>query len=230
MWTSPRGLSGLRLLVTLVLTAVVAGAAGAWLTRAPAHSEAAHVDAHEIWHCPMHPNVVSDAPGTCPICGMKLVKVAPEPAVKPAERKVRFYRSPMDPQQTSPVPMKDSMGMDFVPVYEDELAAAPVEGLAPVTVDDARQQLLGVRTAPVDVGVVGAALHTVGRVAVDETRVRRVNVKVPGYVERVFVDFVGKPVRAGQALFSMYSPEVLAAVGSLVAMAVVLIVWRRHRD
>ncbi len=60
-------------------------------------------------------------------------------------------------------------------------------------------------------GQVGGAWRTVGRVAVDETRVRHVNVKVPGFVERIYVDFVGKPVRRGEPLFSIYSPELLAA-------------------
>ena len=50
-----------------------------------------------------------------------------------------------------------------------------------------------------------------GRVAVDETRVRKVNVKVEGFVERLFVDFIGKPVAKGQPLFSLYSPEFVSA-------------------
>lgn len=172
------------------------------------------VTAATKYHCPMHPTVVSDQPGLCPICNMKLVK-SPEAAATPAtspEPKVLFYRSPMDARQTSPVPAKDSMGMDYLPVFEGETTSKlEVDGLASVELDVTRQQLIGLRTARVDRGPVGGALRTVARVSVDETRVRRVNVKVPGYVERVFVDFVGKPVRKGQPLFAMYSPEVLAA-------------------
>ncbi|HSB21324.1 MAG TPA: efflux RND transporter periplasmic adaptor subunit, partial [Anaeromyxobacteraceae bacterium] len=62
----------------------------------------------------------------------------------------------------------------------------------------------------VNAGPVGGAWRTVGRVAVDETRVRHVNVKVEGFVERIYVDFVGKPVRKGERLFSFYSPELLS--------------------
>jgi Cu(I)/Ag(I) efflux system membrane fusion protein len=118
----------------------------------------------------------------------------------------------MDPKQTSPVPRKDEMGMDYVPVYEDELAggAPQVEGLATVNIDPARQQLIGLHTAEVTRGPVGASWRTVGRVAVDETRVHHVNVKVSGFVERIYVDFVGKAVRAGEPLFSLYSPELLS--------------------
>jgi membrane fusion protein, copper/silver efflux system len=170
----------------------------------------------------MHPTVVSDRPGDCPICGMKLVPAGagdagapggPGPKA-PAERKVAFYRSPMDPRQTSPVPRKDEMGMDYLPVYEDETSgegSSKVEGLATVSIDPQRQQIIGLHTAPVTVGPVGGSWRTVGRVAVDETRVHHVNVKVAGFVERIYVDYVGKLVRAGDPLFTLYSPELLSA-------------------
>jgi Cu(I)/Ag(I) efflux system membrane fusion protein len=162
------------------------------------------------WHCPMHPSYVSDKPGDCPICGMKLVPIE---GGKEGERKPDFYRSPMNPSQTSPVPRKDEMGMDFVPVYADDLASGgdAVEGYATVRIDPRRQQLIGLRTAPVARAEVGSAWRTVGRVAVDETRVRKINVKVDGFVEKLYVDFVGKPVRRGQALFALYSPELMSA-------------------
>jgi Cu(I)/Ag(I) efflux system membrane fusion protein len=105
------------------------------------------------------------------------------------------------------------MGMDYVPVFEGDLAGegAGLETHAAVRIDPERQQLIGLRTEQVAEGLVGGELRSVGRVAVDETRVRKVNVKVDGYVERLFVDFVGKPVAKGQPLFTIYSPELLAA-------------------
>ncbi|MGC4115994.1 MAG: efflux RND transporter periplasmic adaptor subunit [Myxococcales bacterium] len=173
----------------------------------------------ERWQCPMHPSVVQDHPGNCPICGMKLVKMSPAEPGQSAqqgggERKILFYRSPMDPKVTSSTPKKDEMGMDYVPVYEDEAsgaAASNVPGQATVDIDPARQQLIGLTTAQVTAGPVGGAWRTTGRVAIDETRVRHVNVKVPGFVERVYVDFVGKAVKKGDPLFSIYSPELLSA-------------------
>jgi hypothetical protein len=90
------------------------------------------------YQCPMHPSVVQDHPGDCPICGMRLVKAELPAATAPdaGERIVRFYRSPMNPRETSPTPRQDEMGMDYLPVYEDEVhAAAPVPGLATVDIE-----------------------------------------------------------------------------------------------
>jgi len=118
----------------------------------------------------------------------------------------------MDAKQTSPAPRQDEMGMDYVPVYEDEVAGAPpVSGLAVVDIDPARQQLIGLKTTEVSEGPVGGAWRTVGRIAIDETRVRHINLKVSGFVEHVYVDFVGKRVKKGDPLFSMYSPDLLSA-------------------
>jgi len=167
-----------------------------------------------IYQCPMHPNVTSEHPGDCPICGMKLKPMEPtgKDSAPTRERKIAFYRNPMDPKQTSPVPMKDEMGMDYIPVYEDELsgAGAEVPGLATVIIDPARQQLIGLRTAKVTRGPVSGSWRTVGSVQVDPRRVRRINVKVEGFVERIYVNFPGQPVKRGQALFSLYSPSLLA--------------------
>ncbi|MGZ6143268.1 MAG: efflux RND transporter periplasmic adaptor subunit [Myxococcales bacterium] len=168
-------------------------------------------DAHKpLYHCPMHPNYTSDKPGDCAICGMKLVPIEESDGGK-AEHKIAFYRSPMNAADVSPVPRKDSMGMDYVPVYEDEAAGGGPEGLAEVHIDTQRQQLIGLRTAEVTKGPITGDWRTVGRVAVDETRVRKVNVKVDGFVEKLFVDFVGKPVRRGEPLFAVYSPDLLNA-------------------
>jgi Cu(I)/Ag(I) efflux system membrane fusion protein len=117
----------------------------------------------------MHPTVVRDHPGDCPICGMKLVKMNADPIV---EHK---------------------------------------EGLAVVQIDPARQQLIGLKTARVERGPVGGAWRTNGRVAIDETRVQHINVKVSGFVEHIHLDFVGRAVKKGEPLFTIYSPELYAA-------------------
>jgi Cu(I)/Ag(I) efflux system membrane fusion protein len=170
------------------------------------------------YQCPMHPSIVQDHPGDCPVCGMKLVKMKGSAngqvtANGGAARKIAFYRSPMDPKQTSPTPRKDEMGMDYVPVYENEVSGGggEVEGRAVVSIDPTRQQLIGLRTALVARGDVSANWRTVGRVQVDPTKVSKINVKVSGYVERIFVDFVGRPVKRGEQLFTYYSPDLLSA-------------------
>jgi Cu(I)/Ag(I) efflux system membrane fusion protein len=217
---APRRFGPVALLSVALLSAGVAAGSVLWVMQPKAaeqqHAAAPSGEATTVYQCPMHPSVVQDHPGDCPICGMKLVpvdkgKVGAPPQAK-AARRVRFYRSPMDPQQTSPTPRKDAMGMDYLPVYEDEpLATAPVAGLATVEIDPDRQQLIGLTTEPVTQGPVGGAWRTLGRVTRDETRVRHINLKVPGFVERIYVDFVGKKVKKGDPLFSVYSPELLSA-------------------
>jgi Cu(I)/Ag(I) efflux system membrane fusion protein len=190
-------------------------AAAAGVPSSPAPSATGEV----LYQCPMHPTVQQHHPGDCPICGMKLEKVDPSGAfeVPPGDRKIVFYRSPMDSRKTSHTPRKDEMGMDYLPVYLDELqGSGPAAGLVTVKIDPARQQLIGLVTAQAGLGAIGGALRTTGRVAVDETRVHRVNVKFGGFVERVQADFIGQQVQQGEPLFSIYSPELLAAQNELL--------------
>ncbi len=199
--------------LTLLLVAAIAAAVGGAATWHFAKKAATSAEVGKVqYQCPMHPTIVQDHPGECPICGMKLVPVGTSGAA-PKQRKIEFYRSPMNPAQTSPTPRKDEMGMDYVPVYDDEAAASatPVAGLATIDVDPARQQLIGLKTAEVTRGPVGGAWHTFSRVAVDERRVRHVNIKVSVFAETVYASFIGKQVHRGDPLFSGYSPELLAA-------------------
>ncbi len=217
--TLPRRRFGAPALALAVAAGVAAGAGGLALLgrRGGGHEHAAEAakpgEKKVRYTCPMHPTIVQDHPGECPICGMKLVPLQDAATAAKGERKVAFYRSPMDPKQTSPVPRKDEMGMDYVPVYEDEVSGggAPVEGLATVAIDPMRQQLIGLKSVEARRASIGGSWRTVGRVQVDPTGVRKINLKVDGFVERVFVDFVGKPVRRGQPLFSLYSPELVSA-------------------
>ena len=205
--------------IAIVLAAMLAaGGIGlvAWY-RGSARARAAHGDAE--YFCPMHPTIVRDKPGECPICGMKLEKRAAPgaPAMTttaspPGERRVLFYRHPMDPSIHSERPAKDSMGMEYVPVFEDETqVGSAVEGRSAVKVPPERAQLLGIRSVPVGSGFTGGTLRTVGRVALDERRREAVHAKYEGYVEKLIVDFTGKPVRKGQPLLAIYSPELVAA-------------------
>jgi hypothetical protein len=125
--------------------------------------------AKDLYYCPMHPNYTSDRPGDCPICGMSLVKrvVAPkaEQKTEPGKSgKILFYRNPMNPAVTSPVPMKDQMGMDYVPVYEEETTPAQTSG---VYISPEKQQLIGVKKGRVEKRKLSGQILTVGRVAYD---------------------------------------------------------------
>jgi Cu(I)/Ag(I) efflux system membrane fusion protein len=89
--------------------------------------------------------------------------------------------------------------------------AQPTQGSGPtVFISPARQQLIGVRTATVEHRALDTTIRTVGTLAYDETRVTQMNTKVAGWIERVYVDYVGKPVRRGEPLFSVYSPDLVA--------------------
>ncbi len=220
---SPVSSSRSRLALGFLALGIAAGVGGTWFalkpTAATGPDNAPKVQAQkQMYQCPMHPQVIMDHEGDCPICGMKLVAMeatsGPAQPVNPADKgKLLFYRNPMDPSITSPVFKKDEMGMDYLPVYENEVKgeAPTVEGHGTVTIDTERQQLIGLKTTKVVEGPVGGEIRTNGRVAIDETRVRKINVKVEGFVEKIFVDFVGKPVVKGQALFSLYSPELVSA-------------------
>lgn len=123
-------------------------------------------------------------------------------------RKLLYYRNPMGLPDTSPVPKKDSMGMDYIPVYEGGEEEAPA-GRLRVPLD--RLQKLGVRTAPVERRTLDRVVRAAGRVEVDERRLTTIAPRYEGYIERLFVNATGQEVSRGQALFEVYSPEVVSA-------------------
>lgn len=131
----------------------------------------------------------------------------------PAERRVLYYRDPMNPARTSPVARKDEMGMDYVPVYEGgegDATGRPAAGPGAVHVDARMQQSSGVRTEVVRVRPLEKVIRTVGQVTYDERRLHDVNSKVQGWIETLYVDFTGKAVRRGDPLMAIYSPALFS--------------------
>ena len=130
------------------------------------------------------------------------------PVTSRETRRPLYYRNPMGLPDTSPVPKKDAMGMDYLPVYaDDEAAATPgVVALAPE-----RIQALGVRTEPVRRQSLDESLRTSGTVQVDETRQFSIAPRFDGWVERLQANQTGMAVRRGQPLLHVYSPQLLAA-------------------
>ena len=128
----------------------------------------------------------------------------------PAEsngRKVLFWYDPMHPNYRSDKPgTAPDCGMDLVPMYEGQ--GGIEDGMIKVTAE--RQRALGVRTAQVEENTISRILRTSGQVVPDETRIGHVHVKTPGWIEAVYVDFVGQMVKKGQPLFTIYSPDLVA--------------------
>jgi len=121
-------------------------------------------------------------------------------------RRVLYYRNPMGLDDTSPVPKKDAMGMDYVPVYEGDVAEGPQFR---ISLD--RLQTLGVRTETAASRTMSRTLRAVGTVEASERGLYTVSPKFEGWITRLFVNTTGATVRRGQPLFAVYSPELVTA-------------------
>lgn len=167
------------------------------------------------YHCPMHPNYRSDKPGDCGICGMKLVPdddashPHDAPAQASANRKLLYYRDPKQPDFKSDKPgTNPATGNDLEPVYADDSASMP---MGTIRVRPEKQQLIGVKFGEATTAAGTHTFRAVGRVAMDETRLAKVQTKIEGWIDKVYVDFTGKLVEEGQPLLTLYSPEMLAS-------------------
>lgn len=170
----------------------------------------------KLWTCPMHPHVLEEGPGDCPVCGMDLVPTRRTAASRESRRDIVFYRHPMDPTVTSPIPMKDEMGMDYVPVYEDQAAKMAASG-STVLIDPSVVQNMNVRSASASRRSIEQNVRTVGYLEYDQERMVTLTTKYTGFVEEVYVNTIGAPVTAGQALFEVYSPELVQTEQELLS-------------
>ena len=162
-----------------------------------------HLDPKYI--CPMHPQIVRDVPGSCPICGMDLVQVeAEEESDQGGERKIMYYRHPHNPEITSDKPMKDEMGMDFVPIYDD--GGGPSVKISPVVENN-----MGVRTASATRDKLWRRVDTVGYVDFDENYISHIHLRTKGWIEKLYVKSEGERVTKGQLLFEVYAPDLVNA-------------------
>jgi membrane fusion protein, copper/silver efflux system len=128
-----------------------------------------------------------------------------------AERKVLYYRNPMGLPDTSPVPKKDPMGMDYIPVYAGEDAARQAQPPGTVRVSADKIQILGVRTEPVAERELRRAVRAVATIQPNERLLYKVSPRFEGWIEKLHVNTTGQRVRRGQPLMDVYSPELVAA-------------------
>jgi Cu(I)/Ag(I) efflux system membrane fusion protein len=134
-------------------------------------------------------------------------RVAQIPANSAAtERRPLYYRHPMGAPDTSPVPKKDEMGMDYLPVYAEEPTAAGQIRIGPEKI-----QKLGVQTATLGKRPLLREVRALGSIQVDERRVYAVTTKFEGWIQRLYVNATGEAVTRGQPLLEAYSPELLTA-------------------
>ncbi|MGH8249165.1 MAG: efflux RND transporter periplasmic adaptor subunit [Steroidobacteraceae bacterium] len=130
------------------------------------------------------------------------------------ERRILYWYDPMVPDKRFDKPGKSPfMDMQLVPKYAED------DGSGVISIDPRMAQNLGVRTAPVERRSQSAEVHVVGSVAIDETRMHSVEVRAPGWVEELKVRAVGDPVRRGQRIAGIYSPDLYAAQSELVLAA-----------
>jgi len=160
-----------NLLAGLVI-GIVLGATGFWLFLPSNKGVVASADeGQKMYQCPMHPQILQDYFGACPICGMDLVVMEGNQSLM------------------SPGP----------------------EGLVTVQIDTQRQQLIGLRTSLAEEMSLRGEISAPARVVTAEPRQYKVTVKTPGYIEKLYADFEGKYIKAGDVLFELYSPEFLTA-------------------
>ncbi|TAK88017.1 MAG: efflux RND transporter periplasmic adaptor subunit [Betaproteobacteria bacterium] len=130
-------------------------------------------------------------------------------ATSTAGGKILYYRNPMGLPDTSPVPKKDPMGMDYVPVYQGEAPAPQAPGTVKISPD--KMQLLGVRTELAQVRDLRRVVQAVGTIQPNERQLFKVAPRFEGWIEKLYVNTTGQAIGRGQPLMEVYSPELVTA-------------------
>lgn len=193
-----------RLLIFLWLAAALAVAPAVLLTgcgdpESTGNSEGGETAQVQLWTCGMHPNVIAEEPGQCPICGMNLTPVK---------------RTDEAEEQTADAGHEAGMGHAD---EHDEMDAMPGEASAPaslgaaIVIDPTTIQNIGVQTATVQERPLTRSIRTVGHLDYNEEMFSRINVKYAGWIEKLYVNETGQQVAEGDPMLDIYSPELIAA-------------------
>jgi Cu(I)/Ag(I) efflux system membrane fusion protein len=211
---APPGVRTMAVVRWALIGLMALAAAAAWVYFArTGHEVAERAEAKFV--CPMHPSVLSERAGSCPICGMDLVPIASlgeggkggVGAHAHGDASSGKYWCPMHPEVASDDPdatCEKCGGMKLIPREQ-------VPGLTTVEVGQDRIQLIGMRTAEAVVEKLAPTLRTVGMVAPDEGATGVVTSRVTGWVEKVMVTQGGERVKKGQPLAKIYSLELNSA-------------------
>ena len=174
----------------------------------------------------MNPQNRYDKPGKAPD-GMDLVpkyaeegsKMVNMPSMEKAQgegtaakgkRKVLYYYDATNPQNRYDKPGKAPDGIDLVPKYANEEGGMENRPAGTVHLSPAKQQLIGVQTSTVQREKLFRTIRAVGQLTADETKLAHVHLKVSGWIDQVYVDYVGKLVKKGEPLFTLYSPDLVS--------------------
>ena len=225
----------LGILILLTLGVVYGTATHRWFAQGASSVATSQSSGGErkpiYWYDAMNPQHHYNQPGKAPD-GMDLVPQDAKPTAIPtdqkadapaadtnkmagmpandSERKILYWYDPMHPAYTSDKPgIAPDCGMALVPKYADDQALARMPS-GTITISPEKQVLAGVRTAIVERKPLVRDIRTTAQIVADETRIAHVHVKVAGYVDKVYVDFVGQLVKKGQPLFTLYSPDLVS--------------------
>jgi Cu(I)/Ag(I) efflux system membrane fusion protein len=226
-WLSNLGwlLGGAILAILLIVDPLRLHPVDDWLHglvgRAQGAAETAPAEARQLWTCGMHPDVIQDHPGQCPICGMDLVQV--DGGAEPPAEQAELWTCGMHPEVLQDHPGQCPIcGMDLVPVEggATDVADAERDGTRQgtiVKIDPGVVQNMNVQTVEVERRDLSREIRTVGYLDYDQEKMVSVTTKYPGFVEKVHVNYIGEPVRRGQPLYEVYAPELVQTQRELLA-------------
>jgi len=171
-----------------------------------------HSAEKQLYTCGMHPEIILEEPGLCPICEMNLTPIKKDDQSVSGERKILYWQAPMDPNEIYNQPGKSKMGMDLVPVYEDEVSSVGI-----VRIDPVIQQNMNVKTEVVQKKNLSTKIVTNGILTTDERKEFIVTTRVNGWIEKLYINFTGQKVKEGDRLMEIYSPQLVAAQQELLS-------------
>ena len=189
-------------------TGTTESAASAAAADPPGHEGHNHDEDNPLWTCGMHPWIVTEEEGLCPICNMELTPMADKSSAgqSTGEREVAYWKDPDDTMAVYRTRDDYTGTKTLIPVYEDQLI-----GGVDISIDPVIEQNMGIRTAKVAVGPLSHSIRTYGNITWDETRTVEVNLKFSGWIDTLYADYTGQQVTKDTPLFTVYSPELFAA-------------------